>query len=188
MNNPLELSFALMDAPFESARSTTALRLLAIAARRGCRIRVFAYEGAVMQTFARQQRHANAVHGRSAEEENHFLPKEAIGALIDEAARHGGSLDWVNCGLCAAARQRRQLRRSRAGCARARVRRLEADRAARIERDLASLIAKGGSVYALGDDLEQRGLDGAGLVEGVRPLPMPLPPAFLGGYDRVWHW
>jgi tRNA 2-thiouridine synthesizing protein D len=100
MNKPLELSFALMDAPFESARSTTALRLLAIAARRGCRIRVFAYEGAVMQTFARQQRHANAVHGRSAEEENHFLPKEAIGALIDEATRHGGSLDWVNCGLC----------------------------------------------------------------------------------------
>ena len=59
MNKPIELSFALMDAPFESARSTTALRLLAIAARRGCRIRVFAYEGAVMQTFARQQRHAN---------------------------------------------------------------------------------------------------------------------------------
>ncbi len=67
MNKPLELSFALMDAPFESARSTTALRLLAIAAQRGCRIRVFAYEGAVMQTFSRQQRHANAVHGRSAE-------------------------------------------------------------------------------------------------------------------------
>ena len=58
----------------------------------------------------------------------------------------------------------------------------------RIERDLASLIAKGGSVYALGDDLEQRGLDDAELVEGVRPLPMPMLPAFLAGYDRVWHW
>ena len=100
MNESLALSFALMDAPFESARSTTAYRLLAIAARRGCRISVFAYEGAVMQPFARQQCHANAVHGRSAEEENHFLPKEAIAALIDEAARHGGGLDWVNCGLC----------------------------------------------------------------------------------------
>ena len=53
MKQDLELSFALMDAPFESARSTTALRLLAIAARRGCRIRVFAYEGAVMQTSRR---------------------------------------------------------------------------------------------------------------------------------------
>jgi tRNA 2-thiouridine synthesizing protein D len=94
------LGFALMDAPFESARSSTAFRLLAIAAKRGCDIKVFAFEGAVMQPFARQQTHANAVHGRSADEENHCLPKDVISALIDEAQRHGGSLDWVNCGLC----------------------------------------------------------------------------------------
>ena len=100
MNNRPMLGFALMDAPFESARSTTAYRLLAIAAQRGCHLKVFAYEGAVLQPFARQQPHANAVHGRSAEEENHFLPRAVIGALIDEAAAHGGSLDWVNCGLC----------------------------------------------------------------------------------------
>lgn len=100
MDNKTTLGFALMDAPFESARSTAAFRLLAIAARRGCHIKVFAYEGAVMQPFARQQPHANAVHGRSAEEENHFLPKDVIGALIEQAQRHGGSIDWVNCGLC----------------------------------------------------------------------------------------
>jgi len=100
MTGKTSLTFALMDAPFESARSTTALRLLQIAARRGLDIHVFAYEGAVMQTFALQRPHANTVHGRSAEEENHFLPKDAIAALIDEAARHGGSLEWVNCGLC----------------------------------------------------------------------------------------
>lgn len=99
MNRPT-LAFALMDAPFESARTTTALRLLDIAARRGCDIKVFAYEGAVMLPFARQQAHPNAVHGRSAEEENHFLPKDVIAALIDEAQRNGGSLEWVNCGLC----------------------------------------------------------------------------------------
>lgn len=100
MNRRTALSFALMDAPFESARSTTALRLLAIAAQRGIDIKVFAYEGAVMQPFAGQQPHPNAVHGRSAEEENHFLPKHVIGVLIEEAKAHGGSLDWVNCGLC----------------------------------------------------------------------------------------
>jgi len=100
MKDPKTLGFALMDAPFESARSTTAFRLLAIAARRGCHIKVFAYEGAVMQPFARQQPHANAVHGRSAEEENHFLPRHVIAALIEQADRAGGSLDWVNCGLC----------------------------------------------------------------------------------------
>jgi tRNA 2-thiouridine synthesizing protein D len=100
MTAKTSLTFALMDAPFESARSTTALRLLSIAARRGFDIHVFAYEGAVMQTFALQRPHANTVHGRSAEEENHFLPKDAIAALIDEATGHGGSLEWVNCGLC----------------------------------------------------------------------------------------
>ena len=68
------LAFALMDAPFESARTTTALRLLD-AARRGCDLKVFAYEGAVLLPFARQQAHPNAVHGRSAEEENHPLPR-----------------------------------------------------------------------------------------------------------------
>ena len=100
MDSKTTLTFALMDAPYESARSTTALRLLSIAARRGYVLQVFAYEGAVMQTFALQRAHANTVHGRSAEEENHFLPKDAIAALFDEAARHGGRVDWVNCGLC----------------------------------------------------------------------------------------
>jgi tRNA 2-thiouridine synthesizing protein D len=94
------LSFVLMDAPLESARTTTAFRLLDIAARRGFDLKVFAYEGAVMLPFARQQPHANAVHGTSVEEENHFLPRTAVAALMEEAQRHGGSLDWVNCGLC----------------------------------------------------------------------------------------
>ncbi len=94
------LTFALMDAPYESARSTTVLRLIAIAARRGYDVNVFAYEGAVYLPFARQQPHPNAVHGRDVEQENHLLPKELVSALIAEAARNGGKLDWVNCGLC----------------------------------------------------------------------------------------
>lgn len=100
MNPKTTLAFSLMDAPFESARTTTAFRLLEIAARRGLDIRVFAYEGAVMLPFARQQQHANAVHGRSAEEENHLLPRTLVAELIALAERHGGRLDWVNCGLC----------------------------------------------------------------------------------------
>jgi tRNA 2-thiouridine synthesizing protein D len=94
------LAFALMDAPFENARTTTALRMLDLAARRGCELKVFAYEGAVMLPFARQQKHPNAVHGRSADEENHLLTKDVIAALTAAAEGHGGSLDWVNCGLC----------------------------------------------------------------------------------------
>lgn len=94
------LTFALMDPPFENERSTTALRLIDIAARRGYRINVFAYEGAVMQPFAKQTAHANAVHSHSVEEEDHPLPHRWIQALQAEAVRHGGALDWVNCGLC----------------------------------------------------------------------------------------
>ncbi len=94
------LTFALMDAPFESARSTTALRLIDIAVKRGHRVNVFAYEGAVYLPFAGQKPHANAVHGNDVEEEDHPLPKQWIEAIMREAKTNGGSLEWVNCGLC----------------------------------------------------------------------------------------
>ena len=94
------LTFALMDAPFESSHTATALRLIGIAVRRGMDVNVFAYEGAVLLPFARQAQHANAVHGRDEAEEDHPLPREWIAALMQEAAARGGKLDWVNCGLC----------------------------------------------------------------------------------------
>jgi sulfur relay (sulfurtransferase) complex TusBCD TusD component (DsrE family) len=100
MANRKTIAIAIMDAPYESGRSTTALRLVDLAARRGYTINVFAYEGAVLQPFAAQKPHPNAVHGRSVEEENHFIPNVAIAALMREAANNGGKIDWVNCGLC----------------------------------------------------------------------------------------
>lgn len=100
MNKKPMLTFVLMDAPFESARTTTAMRLLDAAARRGLELSVFAYEGAVYLPFARQAAHPNAVHGHDVEEENHPLPKDWIVALLQEATANGGSIDWANCGLC----------------------------------------------------------------------------------------
>ena len=94
------LTFALMDPPYESSRSTTALRLIDIAAKRGHTINVFAYEGAVALPFAKQKAHANAVHGRDEAAENHPLPRDWIVAVMQEAERNGGKVDWVNCGLC----------------------------------------------------------------------------------------
>ncbi|MBM3517383.1 MAG: DsrE family protein [Alphaproteobacteria bacterium] len=94
------ITFALMDPPYESARSTTAFRLIDIAARRGYNVNVFAYEGAVATPFAQQKAHPNAVHGRDAAQENHPLPKDWVAALMQAAAQNGGKLDWVNCGLC----------------------------------------------------------------------------------------
>jgi len=101
MGKRTTLTFALMDAPFESSRTATALRIIDIALSRGIHVNVFAYEGAVLLPFGPQQPHANAVHGRDVGEEDHPLPREWIAALIAKAAALGVRFDWVNCGLCA---------------------------------------------------------------------------------------
>ena len=94
------LTFAVMDPPYETERSTTLLRLLDIAVRRGHNVNVFAYEGAVYLPFALQKAHPNPAHGRNAEEENHMLTKDVIAALMATAERGGTKLDWGNCGMC----------------------------------------------------------------------------------------
>jgi len=94
------LTFAVMDAAYENARTTTALRLMDIAARRGYDINVFAYEGAVTLPFSKQSPHPNAVHGRDADQEDHPLPRKFIAGLMKTAKEKGGKVDWINCGLC----------------------------------------------------------------------------------------
>jgi tRNA 2-thiouridine synthesizing protein D len=94
------LTFLLMDAPFESSRTVTAMRLIDMTLDRGINVNVFAYEGAVCLPLAAQAAHPNAVHGRDAVEEDHPLPREWVAALIAKAADRGLRFDWVNCGLC----------------------------------------------------------------------------------------
>jgi len=94
------LTFVLMDAPFESARTATAFRLIHNALEHGHAVNVFAYEGAVALSFARQAAHANAIHGCDVQQENHPVPSNWIKHLMAEAAARGTRLDWVNCGLC----------------------------------------------------------------------------------------
>src|SRR5215470_7788714 len=95
-----KLTFVLMDAPFENERTLTALRLVDLAARRGHDVTVFAYEGAVALAFAKQAAHANAVHGRDAQAEDHPLPRLWVEGLLRTAEEAGGKIDWINCGLC----------------------------------------------------------------------------------------
>lgn len=101
MSNTKTLAFAIMDPPFESARSTTFFRLLEIAAGRGYNLNVFAYEGGVHLSFEQQKAHGNGVHGTDAETEDHPLPKVWVGEIIAKAKKNGGEVNWVNCGLCA---------------------------------------------------------------------------------------
>ncbi len=94
------VTLAIMDPPYESARTTTALRLIDAALGRGWNVNVFAYEGAVALPFSLQAPHANAVHGRDVDEEDHPLPRKWVAALLDRAEENDTTLDWVNCGLC----------------------------------------------------------------------------------------
>lgn len=100
MSKSKTLTFVLMDAPFESSRTATALRVVDEALARGININVFAYEGAVLLPFKHQQQHANAVHGHDVEQEDHPLPREWVAGMMAKAGAAGSDFVWVNCGLC----------------------------------------------------------------------------------------
>ena len=93
------LTVAIMDAPYEAAASTTALRIIASALRKGINVNVFAYEGAVSLTVKDQAPHANPVKGTSVEEEDHPTTKDLVAALL-ELGRSEPKLTWINCGIC----------------------------------------------------------------------------------------
>ena len=97
---PKILTFLLMDAPYEQSRTATAFRLIDHALRAGFGVRVFAYEGAVSLPLMHQQPHANAIHGRTVDEEAHPTPRAWVSALIELAKGKSLPFDWVNCGLC----------------------------------------------------------------------------------------
>lgn len=58
----------------------------------------------------------------------------------------------------------------------------------RIDEDVTRMIGKDIAVYAVADDLADRGLADAKMVSGVRRLPRTEMPKLIAGYDRVWQW
>ena len=93
------LTLALMDPPYESANSTTAMRIISAALKKGMRVNVFAYEGAVCLPLKAQAPHANPVKGTSVEEEEHPTTRAFVSSLL-EIGGDDPLLVWVNCGLC----------------------------------------------------------------------------------------
>jgi len=93
------LTLALMNPPYESANSTTAFRIISAALKRGLRVNVFAYEGAVSLPLKDQTPHANPVKGTSMEEEEHPTTRAFVSSLL-EIGGDNPLLTWVNCGLC----------------------------------------------------------------------------------------
>lgn len=100
MSSGKTLTMAIMDAPYESANSTTALRIINAALEKGHNVNVFAYEGAVNLTMKAQQPHPNPVKGTSIEQEQHPTTKDWVASLFKLANKRAVKLDWVNCGLC----------------------------------------------------------------------------------------
>ena len=92
-----KLTLALMDPPYESANSTTALRIISAALEKGIDVNVFAYEGAVCLPLKDQAPHANPVKGTTVEDEAHPTTKAFISSLLEIGK---DKLTWVNCGLC----------------------------------------------------------------------------------------
>jgi tRNA 2-thiouridine synthesizing protein D len=94
------LTICIMEPPYESANSTTSMRIIDAALQKGINVNVFAYEGAVSLTVKDQKPHPNPVHGTTVEEEKHPTTKELVAGLFELAKEKGVKLDWINCGLC----------------------------------------------------------------------------------------
>jgi sulfur relay (sulfurtransferase) DsrF/TusC family protein len=54
--------------------------------------------------------------------------------------------------------------------------------------DIRKLRGKGVEVYAVREDLEERGLDSRDCVEGVGLIGRAEVAALFEGHDRIWHW
>lgn len=89
------LTLLLMDPPYETENTTTALRLIDATLKKGHRVRAFAYEGAVSLTMSAQKQHPNPVKGQDAAEADHPTPIRAIQSLFKK-----GNLEWIACGMC----------------------------------------------------------------------------------------
>ena len=94
------LTLSIMNPPYESATSTTSMRIIDAALRKGINVNVFAYEGAVSLTIKEQKPHPNPVHGTTVEEEKHPTTKDLVAGLFVLAGESGANLSWINCGLC----------------------------------------------------------------------------------------
>jgi tRNA 2-thiouridine synthesizing protein D len=99
MTSGKTIMVAIMDIPYESADSTTALHIIHAALKEGHNVRVFAMEGGVYTTAKTPQSHANSLKETSVEEERQAATKDRAASLFQLAKQHGVKLDWVSCGL-----------------------------------------------------------------------------------------
>jgi hypothetical protein len=54
--------------------------------------------------------------------------------------------------------------------------------------DLTALLPKGVAVYAVTEDLAERGIQTGDLVEGIKRVGRGDLPKLFADFERVWHW
>jgi len=59
---------------------------------------------------------------------------------------------------------------------------------AQLAADIGKLQERGVKVFAVRDDLEARGINIEGCIDGVQMIPGSDIAGLLEGYDQVWHW
>ncbi len=57
-----------------------------------------------------------------------------------------------------------------------------------LERDISSLLDKGVNVYAMAEDIAERGIDSSDFVEGIQNIERSSIPDLFSDYDQIWNW
>ena len=73
-------------------------------------------------------------------------------------------------------------------CPRVKIGTSAVEHPARPNEDIKRLIEKGVAVFAVRDDLEERGLDPSNCVSGVKLIRRNDVALLLDDYNQVWHW
>jgi hypothetical protein len=73
-------------------------------------------------------------------------------------------------------------------CPRVKIGTIAVEHPARPNEDIKRLLEKGVTVFAVRDDLEERGLDPSNCVSGVKLIRRNDVALLLDDYNQVWHW
>ena len=73
-------------------------------------------------------------------------------------------------------------------CPRVKIGTIAVEHPARPNEDIKRLLEKGVTVFAIRDDLEERGLDPSNCVSGVKLIRRNDVALLLDDYNHVWHW
>jgi len=57
-----------------------------------------------------------------------------------------------------------------------------------LEEDLSGIVRKGAPVYVVREDLQERGISGNRLIDGVKLVSRTEVPALFDEHDQIWHW